>query len=234
MLELLLAPIDPSRGHEVGAALSWHGRFMVLGWGILAPVAVLIARFFKIMPGQDWPRVLDNQTWWRTHWIGQSIVVILSVCALLLVLPLDFGEASRHRVLGLTVLGLAVLQVVLGLCRGTKGGPTAPHPNGSLSGHHYDMSLWRRIFEALHKTIGYSTLAIAALAILTGMWDANAPLWMWCAVAIWWPCLIIAFIVMQRRGMAVDTYQAIWGDDPDLPGNQGPKPGWGVRRPGET
>ena len=52
-MDWLLAPIDPTRAHEVGLAISWHARLMVLGWGILAPLAVIIARFFKVMPGQD-------------------------------------------------------------------------------------------------------------------------------------------------------------------------------------
>lgn len=231
-MEWLLAPMDPSRVHEVGVALSWHARLMVLGWGILSPVAVLIARFFKIMPGQDWPRELDNQTWWLTHWIGQSLVIGLSLVGLYLVLPLSEQSLTLHQWMGRLVLGLAVIQVLLGLFRGSKGGPTDPARDGSYSGHHYDMTRWRRLFESLHKTIGYGVLLCAAATILSGLWEANAPNWMWLALALWWPLLVLAFLMMQKRGMAIDTYQAIWGDDPDLPGNRGPKPGWGVKRHG--
>jgi hypothetical protein len=37
------------------------------------------------------------------------------------------------------------------------------------------------------------------------------------------------WVTLQRRGLAVDTYQAIWGPDPQHPGNATP-PGWGMNR----
>lgn len=228
--EWLLTPIDPGRVHEVGFAVSWHGRAMVLGWGVLAPLAVLIARFFKVMPGQDWPRVLDNQVWWRCHWISQSVVLALSVLGLVLVLPSDPGTMSVHGWLGYAVLVGLAIQFWLGYARGTKGGPTAPSPAGDWRGDHYDMTPWRRRFELVHKSVGYTVLVLAVVVILLGLWKANAPHWMWLLLALWWPMLLIAAMVFQRRGMAIDTYQAIWGLDASHPGNAGPAPGWGVRR----
>ncbi|MEL6588208.1 MAG: cytochrome b561 domain-containing protein, partial [Pseudomonadota bacterium] len=233
MWEWLLSPIDAARAHEVGFAISWHARAMVLAWGVLAPVAVIIARFFKVLPGQDWPRELDSMAWWRTHWIGQSFVAALTLAGLMLVLPTDWSAMSWHNWLGYGVIGGVVAQILLGLFRGSKGGPTAPAPDGSLHGHHYDMTPWRRKFEALHKSLGYGVIALAMVTILLGLWKANAPVWMWLALAVWWPALLAVFVMLQRRGMAVDTYQAIWGNDPSHPGNQGPPPGWGVRRLGE-
>ncbi|MGR3515046.1 MAG: cytochrome b561 domain-containing protein [Paracoccaceae bacterium] len=229
MWEWLLSPIDPSRAHEVGFAISWHGRAMVIGWGVLAPLAIIITRFFKITPQQNWPQELDSKFWWRTHWMGQTTVVILSLIGIALVLPPAWGEMSTHHILGYGVLAGMVLQVALGLTRGSKGGPT----DRSLRGHHYDMTPWRCMFEALHKTIGYITLALAAVTILFGLWHANAPVWMWGMLALWWPLLAMVFVSLQKRGLAVDTYQAIWGDDPAHPGNARPAPGWGVRRPGD-
>lgn len=229
-MDWLLAPIDASRVHDVGLALSWHGRLMVLGWGVLAPLAVLVARFFKVMPGQDWPRELDNQTWWRSHWMGQSVVVGLSVFALYLVLPTDWSKMSLHNWLGYLLLFAMVVQVLLGIFRGDKGGPTAPAADGSPRGHHYDMTPHRRRFETLHKSIGYMTLVLAAVTILLGLWKANGPVWMWIALILWWGMVVTAFLLLQKRQMAVDTYQAIWGVDPSHPGNQLPAQGWGMRR----
>lgn len=233
MWEWLLAPIDPARAHEVGAAVSWHARLMVLGWAGLAPLAVLAARFFKILPGQDWPRELDSVAWWRAHWMGQMAVLLLTAVALGLVLPWAPLGLGLHGALGAGLVALLVAQVLLGLLRGSKGGPTAPGRDGSPRGHHYDMTRWRLFFEAAHKSLGYGALGLAAAAILTGLWKANGPVWMWAALGLWWPLLIAAFIIMQRRGMAVDTYQAIWGDDPAHPGNQIPAQGWGTHRPGD-
>lgn len=230
MWEWLLSPIDASRAHEVGFAISWHARAMVLAWGVLAPVIVIIARFMKVLPGQNWPVELDNQRWWRIHWKGQTLVLLLSLAGIALVLPSDFSAMSLHNWLGYGVLAGLIAQVALGVFRGTKGGPTAPAQDGSLRGDHYDMTPWRRMFEALHKTIGYGVLLLAGATILAGLWKANAPHWMWLSLALWWPFLVAAFITLQKRGLAVDTYQAIWGADPAHPGNQRPNPRWGVRR----
>ncbi len=230
MWEWLLSPIDPGRAHEVSVAVSWHARVMVLGWGVLAPLAVLVARFFKVLPRQDWPNELDSTVWWRSHWIGQSLVFVLTAVGLFVILPINWHLMSLHNWMGYGVIALVVLQVGLGIFRGSKGGPTARASDGSTSGHHYDMTPWRRMFEALHKALGYGLLILAMATILLGLWKANGPVWMWASLILWWAALIITFAVLQRRGMAVDTYQAIWGDDPSHPGNRLPYPGWGVRR----
>lgn len=233
MWELLASPIDPGRVHDIGFAVSWHARIMVVAWAVLAPLAIIIARFFKILPKQNWPVELDTTFWWRSHWMGQVAVVILSIIGFSLVLPSNFAQMSLHNWLGYGVLFCVLLQVLLGIFRGSKGGPTAPAPDGSLRGHHYDMTPWRLMFETAHKALGYFVVLLAAMTILAGLWKANAPVWMWLSLAIWWPLVICAFVVMQRRGMAIDTYQAIWGSDPSHPGNRLPHPGWGVRRPGD-
>lgn len=234
MWDWLTSPVDPGRAHEVGFAISWHARSMVLGWGALAPLAVIAARFFKVLPGQDWPRELDNQSWWRAHWMGQALVAGLSIFGLALVLPSRWDAMSLHNWLGYLVLVLMAVQVLLGVFRGSKGGPTAPAADGSPRGDHYDMTPWRLAFEFLHKLMGYVLLLLAMVTIVLGLWKANAPIWMWLVLLVWWAALISVFILLQRRGMAVDTYQAIWGNDPDHPGNKRPAPGWGMRRFGKT
>ena len=219
MLDWLLSPINADAPHVVEFAVAWHGRFMVLAWGILAPLAVVFARYFKVMPGQDWPRELDNQTWWRGHWIGQMVVFGLSVTALMLVLPLNISETGLHGILGTAVLVALIIQVLLGLFRGSKGGPTARAPDGSLSGDHYDMTTRRRWFEALHKTLGYCVLVLGAITIIYGLLHANGPNWMWVVLVLWWLGLVVASVVLEQRGMAMNSYQAIWGNDPAHPGN---------------
>ncbi|WP_425041603.1 cytochrome b561 domain-containing protein [Primorskyibacter sp. S187A] len=230
MLEWLLSPIDATRAHDVGFAISWHARLMVLAWAVLAPLAVIAARFFKVMPGQDWPRELDNQAWWRSHWMGQSAVIVLSIGGLLLVLPTDFNAMTLHNWLGFAVLAALLMQVLLGIFRGSKGGPSDEEKTGSPRGDHYDMTPWRRMFETMHKSIGYAVLFLSVITILLGLWKANAPNWMWLALSVWWIVLIGLSVVLQRRGMAIDTYQAIWGPDPAHPGNASKGPGWGARR----
>ena len=233
MLEWLLAPIDPSRPHVVGFAVSWHGRMMVLAWGFLFPLGIFAARFLKIMPGQDWPRALDSKLWWHGHRSLQYAGGVAMAIALFLILVRSEGAegGGTHRAIGWMVVGLVAAQFLSAWLRGTKGGPTAPAPDGSWSGDHYDMTPRRILFERFHKTTGYLLILLATAAILEGLWVANAPAWMWIALAAWWGVLILAFAWLQRRGFAVDTYQAIWGPDTRHPGN-GMKPiGWGIRRP---
>lgn len=229
MWDWLAHPIDPDRAHMVGFAVSWHGRAMTLAWGVIAPLAVLAARFFKVVPGQDWPRELDNKFWWRVHWIGQTVTLAATVIGFALIL--GHAEAlGLHGVLGYLVLLLLAAQVAMGLMRGTKGGPTAPAEDGSPRGDHYDMTRWRQFFEAAHKGLGYLLLALAATTILAGLWQANAPRWMWLALTAWWIALLLAVAWLQHAGRAIDTYQAIWGPSPEHPGNRLPAPGWGMRR----
>ncbi|MEL6169205.1 MAG: cytochrome b561 domain-containing protein [Pseudomonadota bacterium] len=232
-MEWLFAPIDPSRAHLVGFDVAWHGRSMVLAWGIIAPLAVLVARFCKVLPGQDWPRELDSQTWWRSHWIGQCVVLGLTLLGLALVLR-DSDTLNLHARLGYTVVVLALAQGLFGFFRGSKGGPTATGKDGSERGDHYDMTPWRVMFEWVHKLIGYGLLALAVTTIVVGMWQANAPVWMWITILGWWAGLVAAFTFLQSRGYAIDTYQAIWGPGLEHPGNHRKPIGWGIRRRTDT
>ena len=112
--------------------------------------------------------------------------------AIALVLILIRSEVVKgggtHRAIGWMVVGLAAAQFLSAWLRGTKGGPTAPAPDGSWSGDHYDMTPRRILFERFHKTTGYLLILLATAAILRGLWVANAPAWMWIALAAWWEC----------------------------------------------
>jgi hypothetical protein len=143
---------------------------------------------------------------------------------------LSIGSSGTHTIFGWAVVLLAVGQFLGGWLRGSKGGPTEPHPDGSLRGDHYDMTPRRIAFEYLHKIGGYSALAIAIGAVVTGLWRANAPNWMWVTLGFWWLALLIAGILLQRAGRAIDTYQAIWGPDQTHPGNSRRPIGIGIRR----
>lgn len=228
MLEWLLAPMDATRAHEISWHLSWHARIMVLAWGVLVPIGVVVARYLKIVPGQDWPRQLDSHLWWNTHRICQYSAFVLMCAGLYLIrsAPSVTALPGPHLFLGWCALSLACLQVLGGILRGSKGGPTEPH----LHGDHYDMTPRRLVFEAVHKTVGYVAMGFAACAILSGVWQANGPNWMWLSLCLWWGALMVLSILLQRRGMAVDTYQAIWGPDPDLPGNKRKPIGMGITR----
>ncbi|MFN4157897.1 MAG: cytochrome b561 domain-containing protein [Gemmobacter sp.] len=232
MIDWWIAPIDAARAHDVSWHVSWHARAMVVAWGGLVPVGILAARFFKVLPGQDWPREVDNRVWWVAHRSCQYLGGALMLAGLWLIWAGE-GAPPLHRGLGWAALALAGVQFIAAWARGSKGGPTAPAADGSLRGDHYDMTPRRLVFEYTHKFAGYAALACAAGAILSGLWHANGPRWMWAVILLWWAVLAVLAVVWQRRGMAVDTYQAIWGPDPAHPGNRRSPVGLGVRRRGQ-
>ncbi|MEL6477136.1 MAG: cytochrome b561 domain-containing protein, partial [Pseudomonadota bacterium] len=147
MIDWLLGPIDPSRAHEVGPYLSWHGRLMVLAWGVLCPLGILAARFCKITPWQKWPRELDNKAWWHAHLALQYSTGAAMLAGLALILLHTGGGGTTHGYAGWVIAGFAALQFLAGWFRGSKGGPTEP----SLRGDHFDMTQRRLAFESFHK-----------------------------------------------------------------------------------
>lgn len=228
MWDWLLTPIDPARLHDVGGLVAWHGRLMVLAWSVLFPLGVISARFFKILPGQDWPRQIDNRRWWYAHLSLQYTGGVAMLLALILIWQAGGPGtwSGAHGWLGYSVLTLGALQFLGGWFRGSKGGPTQPE----MRGDHYDMTPRRILFERAHKSLGYVALLAGVTATATGLWTANAPNWMWLAIAGWWTLLAAVFVTLQRAGRAFDTYQAIWGPDPVHPGNSRKPIGCAVRR----
>ena len=237
LITWMTAPIDPDRAHDVDGMTSWHGRLMVLVWAVLFPTGILAARFFKILPGQDWPRLTDNRMWWHTHLFTQYLGGIGLLVALWLSLyaaGTDHGDMRDwHHFLGWSVAVLAAWQFLGGWLRGSKGGPTDQAQDGSLRGDHYDMTRRRCIFEYAHKIGGYLALLAAAAAIVTGLYVANAPRWMWLAIIGWWTCLLCFAAGLQALGFARDTYEAIWGPGPEHPGNHRRPIGLGICRRGD-
>ncbi len=243
MLDWLATPLSGATDHVIAPWSSWHGRFMVLAWGVLLPLGAVAARYFKVLPGQRWPRELDNKAWWHAHrgsqWVG---VLLMSVG-----LAIAWGQGSAatpvamvHAAAGWVVAVLGWVQVAAGLARGSKGGPAADAMRGpqvmggdprAMRGDHYDMTPYRQWFERLHKTLGWLAVLLALGVISSGLWIADAPRWMPLLLLAWWLLLAALAWRWQAQGRCIDTYQAIWGPDPVHPGNRMRPIGWGVRRP---
>jgi Eukaryotic cytochrome b561 len=232
----LSLPLSGHALHSIEPAAMWHARCMVAAWGVLLPLGALVARFFKVLPGQDWPRVLDHKAWWHAHRALQYAGVVLMAVGLWLLWGRTGSSntntnasalAHWHAWAGWAVSGLGGVQVLGALARGSKGGPT----DTQLRGDHYDMTPWRVAFERLHKGLGWLAVVAALGVIVLGLLLSDAPRWMALALALWWLVLATAFVQLQRAGRCVDTYQAIWGPSPHHPGNQRQPTGLGVRRP---
>jgi hypothetical protein len=227
--------------HDVPNYLAWHARVMVLAWGILAPVGAVTARYWKIWPGQQWPKQTDHKGWWHTHRFCQWVAAILTLVGVYLIVNTtgslttlggrvsQYGQsagAQFHFWVGIILVLASSAQVLSALLRGSKGGPTEPQ----LRGDHFDMTLHRRRFEAFHKTLGWLAIIGAIAVIIVGLNMLQAPRWMWLALSLWWTTLIVLSLHWQRKGQCIDTYQTIWGADPNLPGLAFKPTGWGVRR----
>ena len=245
VVKFLLDPWSGSAVHRIPAAWAWHGRLMVLAGAVLFPVGVVLARYYKVTSGQNWPEELDNRFWWNSHRLTQclGIGLMTAAVAVLWAACSDHGSVewtcspdrmTRHELAGLAALGAGWVQIALGLARGSKGGPTDrgadPDDPESWRGDHYDMTPRRIAFEWSHKLLGYLALVLAVVAIVTGLVHADAPRWMFLVLIAWWTILLAWAMRLERRGRNIDTYQAIWGPDPDHPGARRTPTGFGVRR----
>lgn len=225
----LLLPLSGAASHHIEPAVYWHARLMVFAWGVCLPLGVLIARYFKVMPRQDWPRDLDNKAWWHAHRVLQYTGIFTMTVGLWMIYGTAQGKSFwhiAHQWGGWAVIAVGWLQVAGGIWRGTKGGPS----DVQMRGDHYDMSAWRCAFERLHKSVGWLAIVSAIPVTLLGLLIADAPRWMLVSLCIWWLALAAFAIQLQRKGMCIDTYQAIWGTDPAMPGMQRVPIGWGVSR----
>ena len=237
----LLTPLSGSNVHSISDSLAWHGRLMVLGMGVLMPPVVIVARYFKITPRQKWPRQLDNPFWFVTH---RRWGYVIGICVLL---GLAFAAseehwalriANLHDVVGWAVVLLVLVQIVGAWLRGTHGGPVDPftrkqRPPEQWAGDHFDMTKRRVVFEYVHKGAGYVVIVLSVSAIASGLVAADAPRWMPLVMIAWWLAMLGGVLWLQRTRRCVDTYQAIWGVDPNLPGNQRRPIGFGILRRSE-
>ncbi|GAB2916206.1 hypothetical protein GCM10027278_40600 [Paralcaligenes ginsengisoli] len=232
----LWAPVSGATEHHLAGWAAWHGRLMVLSWGFLIPIGGLIARYLKVLPNQDWPRKLDNKWWWHAHLVLQT-AGLFAAC---LAVALAWGNMGSGRVLadvhawfGWSLLAVAAAQALSGVLRGSKGGPadgSIPFGRRMELGDHYLMTRRRLVFERLHKFLGWLLIAGAVVVIVLGLFVADAPRWMFIALLLWWSVYGATLVYWQYQGRCIDTYQAIWGPDPSLPGNRRAPVGPGVRR----
>jgi hypothetical protein len=216
-----MLPLSGAATHDIAPLVSWHARLMVLAWSVMIPLGVLAARFYKVTPWQDFPARLDNPFWWHTHRALQYSGVVLGLVAAAFIWGRD-GDLSAavsaavsaknwHVLCGYALLALGLLQIIGAHLRGTKGGPTDVALGLPMAGDHFCMTPRRRIFEYLHKGMGYAALALTLLTTALGLVLADAPRWMPLVIGLWWLLLVGIFAAMQKRGRAVDTYTAIWG-----------------------
>jgi hypothetical protein len=239
LLAWLLEPLRAATPANLPAPLRLHGLLMVIGAGIMMPLGVLLTRYFKILPSQDWPRELNRRFWWVCHLVaayGGSLLVAAALVLAFVAQPEDANHlAHGHDWIGWLTMAMLLALLINGWQRGTTGGPGKPAPGTlgplhGVAGDHYDMTGRRRWFERTHKLLGYLVLAVFFAALLSGLWRASAPRWMLLLLAAWWVTLLLLALRWERQGRCIDGYQAAWGPSMAHPGNRIPELGWGSRR----
>jgi hypothetical protein len=131
-----------------------HGIFMILGWGLLLPSGILIAKFGK--------HRLD--AWWfKIHITLQPFGLLLSVIGWIIALvnftTLDGGPgiSFTHAVTGTITMSLSLLQAVNGIFR--------PHHEPKEG---EEKTTRRKIWEFVHRSLGWVTLILSMISIAIG------------------------------------------------------------------
>jgi hypothetical protein len=202
----------------LSGALLLHAGLMITAWAAVLPAGAIVARWMKVTPGQDFPRVLDNKSWWHWHRALQYAGVAMSTLGFAAIVQVSGGSfATTHGRIGLAVVLLGWAQVIAGWLRGSKGGPTDrgadPAKPDTWRGDHFDMTPRRRLFEAIHKAGGWIAIALSVAAIMTGAALFGGPDWLLLLTCCAWLAALVAAARFVRHRRHVDTYVAIWGPD---------------------
>lgn len=94
------------RCHVALHCLQVHGWLMCLAWGALIPIGVVIATFRTVRGAGAW--------WFHLHRVLNIVGLLVSLAGLSVGVYLDPGEGGltwKHKIIGITVNVLAVVQV---------------------------------------------------------------------------------------------------------------------------
>ena len=111
VVDWLLLPLINLGEKTIPDNIAWHGRIMVLAWGVAMPIALLLARYYKVTPRQNWPQELDNRFWWDGHRLLNYATVAFSIAGASLVWSTTYySGAARdlHACLGWSIVFLGI------------------------------------------------------------------------------------------------------------------------------
>lgn len=161
---------------RIAKARAWtrHAWLMGLSMGVFMPVAVLVARF------KDVRGLRDRGLWFQIHRTLQTCACVMAVGGIIIAVDMssgtDIGQRKSHRVLGYTLLSVALLNPLVAVAR--------PHDKGSDQ---------RRKWYMVHAGIGYLVLILTIPQVLMGLHiygDQNA------AIASYWVYLVAVLLAM--------------------------------------
>jgi len=163
---------------------------MLIAWVGCAGAGKILARYFKTM----WKgkQILGKDLWFVFHRGLMSLVVVLSIAAVILILveaqvePLKMEnlKINSHPVMGLICVILTLIQPFMATFR--------PHP-GTKN---------RPLFNMAHWAVGNSAhiFAIVALFLAGSLAKANL------ATISWWSWLLLAYIIIHFLVHIVFTF----------------------------
>ena len=125
---------------------------MTLSWGFIIPLGAVLPR--------TWKAALPGGLWYRRHRLVQLVGVLLHLVGVvlgLLMVPACCHLSGLHKVLGVTMAALALLQPLLAFAR-----PAKPAAGESPS-------VQRQAWRLKHALLGYGLLALGAVQVVTGV-----------------------------------------------------------------
>lgn len=124
-----------------------HGVLNAIGWGILMPLGVIIARYVKVFESAD-------PAWFYLHVTCQTSAYIIGVAGWATGIQLGNGSPvhqTTHRNIGITIFSLATLQMFALLLRPNKD------------------NKYRLYWNIYHHSIGYSVIILSIINIFKGL-----------------------------------------------------------------
>lgn len=172
-----------------------HGILMVIGWGILIPIGIYVARFEK-----SWP----NALWFQLHRIVQATGFVLFIAGFAVIVHYTRDRKRDHfqpghpaAGLALTILG--IIQMFGGIFRIGKD------------------KAYRVQWEYAHRFSGYVILIFAFVMVFTGMNQLGVSQGYVIAYAVWVAVYGAWFVFRQLRSMMKKGSGVIDTTTPDSP-----------------
>ena len=175
-----------------------HAGFMLLAWGILAPLGVLTARYGKqLYP--EW-KAPWAPFWFSGHRAIQGLALLCSFIGMALALAMVWGGAhfaNAHEALGLAVFIIGCLQPLNACIR--------PHP----APHGAAPAFARRAWEFVHKNTGRSLLILGAANVFLGIQLYGAGISAIVLYSIWIGALVGVAAWREWKGKAASSAAAL-------------------------
>lgn len=151
----------------------WHGALAGLGWGVLMPVGIALARYFK----------RHDPFWFYAHVSVQGLGFVLGAAGVAAGFKLDddVPGADRHQAIGIAVLVFGCLQVLAFLARPGKA------------------SKVRRYWNWYHHYVGRAAVACAVANVFVGLSVAHEAASLSAFYAIFLAVWVFASAVLEIR-----------------------------------